>query len=106
GVRAPRCGHGRGRAAARREVAEAPVGVRAAAGEEPEEVRLARPVRAEHRDAVAEPHLEIERLHEPRQLEMLRDDRTLARAGSAQAQRELLLGRTLLGRPGLLEAPQ
>ena len=59
------------------DVAEPCVGVGAAAREQPQEVRLARPVGSEHRDPVAEPDLEVERLHEPGELEALGDDGAL-----------------------------
>ncbi len=81
------------------DVPETRVGVGASAGEKTQEVGFARPVRAEHGDAIAEPHLEVERLHEPRQLEPLRHHRALARARSAEAQLQILLGRALLGGP-------
>ena len=84
----------------------AAVGVGAAAGEQPQEVRLARAVRAEHRDPVAEPHLEVERLHEAGELELLGDDRPLARCARRAGASKVLLRRALLGRPGLLEPAQ
>ena len=82
------------------------VGLGAAAGEQPQEVRLARAVRAEHRDPVAVPDLEVERLHEARELEPLAHDRALAGARAAQPHRHRLRRRALLGRAGLLELAQ
>ncbi len=89
-----------------RDVPETRVGIGAAAGEEPQEVRLARAVGSEHGDAVAEPDLQVERLHEAGELEPLGDHRALAGAGAAQPQLEVLLGRALFGRSRLLELRQ
>ncbi len=85
------------------DVAEESVGIGAAASQQPQEVGLARPVRAEHGDAIAEPDLQVERLHQARQLQLLGDDRALAGARSAQAQIEVLRGRTLFGRARVFE---
>ena len=74
--------------------------------EQPQEVRLARAVRAEHRDPLAEPDLEVERPHQPGQLEALADQRALARAPAGEPHLHGLLARPLLRRPGRLELGQ
>ena len=79
------------------------VGVGAAGGEQPQEVRLAGPVRAEHGDPVAEPDLEVERLHQPGELELLADDRALAGAAAAQPHADVLVDRHRLRRAGIHE---
>src|SRR3954464_11325826 len=81
------------------------VGLRVASArrQEPEEVALAGPVRAENCDPVAVPDLEVERLHQPGQLELLADDGPLAGARAAQPHLHVLLLRDLLRGPGLLE---
>ena len=59
-----------------RHVADRPVldvGVAAAGRQQPQEVRLARAVGAEHRHPLAVPDLEVERLHQAGQLEPLAD---------------------------------
>ena len=75
-------------------------------GEQPQEVRLARAVGAEDRDPLAVPDLEVERLHQPGELEVLADDRALAGAAALEAHLHLLLARLLDRRTGLLELPQ
>src|SRR3954453_5436892 len=77
--------------------------VASARRQEPEEVAFAGPVRAENRDPVAVPDLEVEPLHEPCQLEPLADDGPLAGPGAAQPHLHVLLLRDLLWGPGLLE---
>jgi len=57
------------------------VGVGATAGQQAQEVRLARPVGAEHGHPLAEPDLEVERLHQPGQLQRLADHGPLCRSG-------------------------
>ena len=79
------------------------VGVGAAGGQQPQEVRLARAVAAQHRDPLAVPDLEVERLHQPGQLEALADHGALAGAAALEPHRHLLLARLLGRRPGLLE---
>ena len=61
------------------------VGVGAAGREQPQEVRLARAVGAQHGHPLAVPDLEVERLHQPGQLELLADDRPLAGAAARAA---------------------
>ena len=82
------------------------IGIRAAAGQQPKEIRLAGAVRAEHCDPIAEPDLAVERLHEPGQLEILDHDRALAGTPAAQPHGHLLLQRHRLRGPGLLELGQ
>ena len=79
------------------------VGVGAAGGQQPQEVRLARAVAAEDRDPLAVPDLEVERLHQPGQLQVGAHHRALAGAAALEPHRDLLLARLLGGRPGLLE---
>ena len=67
------------------------------AGEQPQEVALADAVRAEHGDPLAEPQLDVERVGQPVELELLDDDGALAGAGAAEADVDLLLAD--LGRP-------
>ncbi|KJQ55030.1 hypothetical protein RS85_01089 [Microbacterium sp. SA39] len=69
-------------------------------------MRLARPVRAEHADAIAVPDLGIEGSHEPGELEPGGDDGPFARAGTSQAHVEVLCRWPLLGRACLLEPAQ
>ncbi len=76
------------------------------AGQQPQEVRLARAVRAEHRDPLAVPDLHVERPHQPGQLEPLADHGALAGAPAAQAHPDPLLAGLLGGRAGLLELAQ
>src|SRR5690606_33220372 len=90
----------------RREVPGAGVGVSAAEREQPQEVRLARPVRAQHGDAVAEPDLKVEGRHESGEFELLAHDGALARAVAAQPHRKVLIERSLKRRPSLLELAQ
>src|SRR4051812_29116170 len=61
------------------------VRITASRSEQTQEMRLAGAVRAEHRDALAVPDLEVEGLHEAGELEVLYDDRPLARTATAQA---------------------
>ena len=75
----------------------------AAVGEEPEELRLAAPVGAEHRDPIAVEDLAVERLHEAGDAETRAGDRTHAGAAAAEAHRDLLAAGRLLGRAGFLE---
>ena len=82
------------------------VRVAAAEGEQPQEVRLARPVRSQHADAFAEPHLQVERRHQPGELELRAHQGAAAGARPLQPHRQVLLERTRLRRPGLLELAQ
>ena len=61
------------------------------AGEQAQEVALADAVAAEHGDALAEPQLEVERIGEPVELELLDDHGPLAGAGAAEAHVDALL---------------
>ena len=70
--------------------------------EQPEEVALAGAVRAEHRDALAEPDLGVERIGEPVQLELLAHDHPLAGAIATQPHRHRLLA-DAIRRRGRLE---
>ncbi len=76
------------------------------AGEQPQEVRLARAVGPQDADPVAVPDLEVERLHQAGELQLLGDDRPHAGAPAAQPHRHLLLRRPLRRRPGRLELRQ
>ena len=69
------------------------------AGEQAEEVALAHAVGAEHGHPLAEPHLEVERVGEAVELELLDDDGPLAGARPAEAHVDALLadGDRLLG---------
>ena len=90
------------------------VGVRAAGGEQSQEVGLARAVAAQHRDPLAVPDLEVERLHQAgrpdsaRHLELqpLAHHRALAGATTLETHGDLLLARLLGRRTGLLELAQ
>ena len=82
------------------------VGVAAAGREQPQEVRLAGAVRAEHGDPLAVPDLEVERPHQAGQLEVLADHRPLAGAAALEPHLHLLLARLLGRRTGLLELPE
>src|SRR5262245_49910331 len=73
---------------------------------QPEEMGLTRPVRAEHRDPLAIPDLEVERLHQPGQLEILADDGPLAGPAAPQPHPDVLLAGRLLRRSCLLELGQ
>jgi hypothetical protein len=64
-------------------------------GEQAQEVRLAAAVAAEHPDALAVEHLEVERLHQPGELELLAGDGAHAGAAAAQAHRHLLVDHLL-----------
>ena len=79
------------------------VGVAAAPGQQPQEVRLAGAVGAEHGDPLAVPDLEVERLHQPGELEVLADHRALAGAAALEPHLHRLLARLLGRRAGLLE---
>ena len=57
------------------------VRVAAAPGQEPQEVRLAGAVGAQHGDPLAVPDLEVERLHQPGELEVLRRPPRACRSG-------------------------
>ncbi len=82
------------------------VRVRSPRRQESQEVRLAGAVRAQHGDPLAVPDLEVERLHQPGQLEVLADDGALAGAAALEPHLHLLLAR-LRGRwAGLLELPE
>ena len=96
--------HGRDDRLADRQVVH--LGVAATGGEQPQEVRLARAVGAEHRDPFAVPDLEVEGLHEPGELEPLADDGALAGAAAVQPHRHPLLAWLLGGWPVGLEALQ
>ena len=82
------------------------IGVAATGGEQAEEVGLARAVRTQDRDPLTEPHLEVERAHQPRELEPLTHDRALARAATDEPHAYDLLAGDLLRRPDLLELRQ
>ena len=77
------------------------------AGEQPKEVALAGTVAAEHGDALAEPQLEVERIGQPVELDLLDDHRPLARAGAAEAHVDALLAnvRRAFGTPLELSQP-
>ena len=61
------------------------------AAEQPQEVRLARAVRAEHADPLAVEDLGVERTHQPGQLEALAGDRAHAGPPAAKPHRDVLL---------------
>ena len=82
------------------------VRIGAAAGEQPQEVRLARAVRPQHRDPVAVPDLEVEGAHEVGQLTLLSDDGPLGGPTTGEPHPQPLRHRHLLGRTGVLEAAQ
>src|SRR5690606_18081573 len=77
--------------------------VGAAGREQPQEVRLPRPVRAEYRYAVAVPDLQVERAHQAGELKPLAHDGALPGAGATQSHADVLLARNGLWRSGLLE---
>src|SRR3546814_2397151 len=79
------------------------VGVAASGGEQAQEVRLARSVRAEDGDALAVPDLEVEGPHQAGELQRLADHRALAGAAAGEPHRDLLLARLLGRRTRLLE---
>ena len=56
-------------------------------GEQVQEVALARAVRADDRDALAEPQLGVERIGEPVELEPFEHDGALARARATEPHR-------------------
>ena len=92
-----------------RGVADRPVldvGVAATSGQQPQEVRLAGPVGAEHGHPLAVPDLEVEGAHQPGELEPLADHRALARAAALEPHRDLLLARLVDRRTFLLELAQ
>jgi hypothetical protein len=82
------------------------VRVAAAAGDESQEVRLAGPVGAQHRDPFAVPDLQVERLHQSAQLQVLAHHRSFAGPAALEPHRDLLLARLLGGRALLLEHPE
>jgi hypothetical protein len=75
-------------------------------GEQPQEVRLAGAVGAEDADPVAVPDLDVERLHQARQLQLLGDHRPGAGAPAAQPHHHLLLRWPLRRRAGRFELRQ
>src|SRR5512144_971148 len=77
------------------------VRVRPPDGEQPQEVRLPGAVGAENGDALAVPDLEVEGLHQSRELQPLADHGALAGAPSPQPHGHLLLTRDLLRRARL-----
>ena len=91
---------------ARRRPAGAPRRGRCRPGQQPQEVRLAGAVGAEDRDPLAVPDLEVERLHQSGELELLADHRPLAGAAALEAHLDLLLTGLLGRRAGLLELAQ
>jgi hypothetical protein len=96
--------HGLDRGVVHRAVLD--VGVGSTDRQQTQEVRLAGAVAAEHRDPLAVPDLEVERLHQAGELEVLADHGALARAATRQPHLDLLLARLLGGRTGLLELPE
>src|SRR5215470_6064492 len=74
-----------------------------AAAEQPEEVRLARTVRAEDGHPLAIEDFEVERSHQAGELKPLTGDRADSRPAAGQPHLHLLLGRRRLRRPLLLE---
>src|SRR5699024_8325909 len=82
------------------------LGVGAAESEQAQEMRLARTVRPEHRDPIAEVRLEIERSRQTGQFQSLTVQCPLAGAPTAQPHLKANLAWPLLGRTGLLEAAQ
>ena len=85
---------------------DAVVADRLVAGEQPQEVALAGAVAAEHGDALAEPQLEVERVGEPVELELLDDHGPLAGAGAAEAHVDALLADLRRALVALLELAQ
>src|SRR5260221_5460683 len=71
--------------------------------QQPQEMRLPRAARAEHGDPLAVPDLQVERPHQPAQLEVLADDGPLAGPAAAQPHPHVLLPPRLLRRSCLLE---
>ena len=69
----------------------------ASPGEQVQEVALARAVRADDRDALAEPDLDIERVGEPVELEPLEDDARLPVRRAAEPHADLLVLRRASG---------
>src|SRR5690606_28594881 len=82
------------------------VRVGAAAREQPQEMRLARAVRPEHGDAVAVPDLEVERVGQILELQLLADHRSLPRTATGEAHPDVLFLRSQLRWAGLLEPAQ
>ena len=73
---------------------------RSVTGQQPEEVRLAGAVRPQHRDPLAVPELDIERIGESAQFEPFDHHGAFAGAGATEAHVDLLLAH--LGRPFVL----
>ncbi len=82
------------------------VRVAAPGREQPEKVRLARAVGAQHRDSVTEPELAVERLHQPGEFQVGADHGPLTGPAAPQPHLHVLLGRHHLRRAGLLELGQ
>ncbi|MEJ7561552.1 MAG: hypothetical protein WKF45_03400 [Ilumatobacteraceae bacterium] len=74
--------------------------------QQPEEVRLARTVRAEHGHALAEEHFEVEWRHEPRELELLAGEHPLASPAALQTHADALVLWSCLGRTGVEKPPE
>ena len=81
-------------------------GVSASGREQAQEVRFARPVRAEYCDPITEKRVEIERTHQTRQLQRLAGHNALPGPPTVQPHLKALLARLPLRRPGLLEPGQ
>ena len=74
--------------------------------QQPQEVRLARPVAPEHGDPLAVEDLEVERLHETGQLELLTGDGSDAGASTLEPHAHVLRHGRRLWRAGLLVLAQ
>src|SRR5262249_39715621 len=85
---------------------DARVGVAAATGQHPQEMRLAGAVGAEDGDPVAVPDLQVERVRQAVELQLLADDRALAGTAAGKTHPDVLLLRRQRWRAGLLELAQ